>query len=109
MSNYDYDDYYDTERRFVPRLVVSKFVHPISQPDTIEKYLNQTKVWMDHEGTEHKIKDMDKEYIFNILSWARKNYDRLDFTYNFLEEVSISVLDLPLFDKLRTRYKKLVA
>jgi hypothetical protein len=102
-SNYPYDDdYYEDDietkgaiRKF-PRLVTRKFVHPISQPDKIDKYVNQAKVWIDAEGTEYKIKDMEKEYLFNILSWTENNKDRLNFTYNFKNYLRD---DVPLVDR----------
>lgn len=111
MSNEEYDNDLDEfyGRRFVPRLVTKEFHHPISQPDTIERFLTQTKVWMDREGTEHKIKDLEKEYIFNILSWAQKQHDRLTFTLEFINPSNIDVLQMPLFEKLRARYRKLIA
>lgn len=80
MSESYYDDWYHGVNYSRKPL---KYVHPISQPDRIRPYLKQTAIWTDHEGVDHRIKDMDKEYIFNVLSWLRQNQERINFTYNF--------------------------
>jgi len=112
MSDWAYDDFYeedDVERaiRTYPRIIQMKFVHPISQPDKIEKYVKQTKVWIDGNGAEHKIKDMEKEYLFNILSWAEDKKDKLNFTYTILNGEERDIRLSPLFIKIRDRYFKL--
>lgn len=114
MSNVWLDDDWDDgtphwNRPIQPHwrdLVTKKFVHPISQPDTIHTYLRQTRIWIDHEGIEHKIKNMDKEYIWNVLSWLHTNADRISYTYNFADPIG-DPLEEPLVKKLERRYLKL--
>lgn len=111
MSNvWENDDYYNINSyRLNHPIIEKKFVHPISQPDTIHSYLRQTRIWVDHEGVEHKIKDMSKEYIWNVLSWLNTNKARIEFTYYFsVDSDGMGLpLEAPLVKKLERRYLKL--
>lgn len=114
MSEYYYDDYETTHRL---NLSPVKFIHPISQPDTIHNFLSQKVYWIDTAGEKHKIKDMDKEYLFNVLSWMEKNKERIEFTWRFLTKLEnipgandgLWAFDRsPLVTRLKNRYAKLI-
>lgn len=118
-GSYDFeDDDYGftpvTTRKFPVRMKLVKYIHPFSNPKEVEKYLNQTKVWVDRDGTDIKIKDIEEDYLFNILSWLHDNDDRIYFTRNIIADLGDSEVfadsleETPLVKKLRERYKKLV-
>jgi hypothetical protein len=110
-----YDSWTDDEILRIVDSYKSPKAHPIADPEKVHEYLNQTKVWIDSAQIEHKIKDMDKRYLFNVLSWFENNYDRIRYTYEFVERLSDEYASVqppidktPLIFKLKSRYKKLL-
>ena len=103
------DDWYDpimVEEPVVQRL------HPIFDPKQVGEYMNQTKIWIDANRTEHRIKNLDERYLVNILSWINRKRGDINFAANLVAAATedygsyIDIQYSPLYNKLQKRYLK---
>ena len=129
MSGYspDWEDDFDYDsprrggilpiaRKWVDRTETIKVTHPIVDPENIWEFINQTKIWKDANLAEIRIKDMDKFHLFNVLKWADKNQDEIQFTLEYAlrigkitdEALLDNPLNMPLFVRMQSQYFKLV-
>lgn len=113
---YDYDYYSSVDTDWIKEVWKVEWVkplHPIFDPKQARDYLNQTKIWIDANRVEHRIKDMDESYLFNVLAWMRRRRDEIEFAVNFISyelegeyQAYQSVPDSNLYEKILKQYKK---
>lgn len=97
--------------------------HPIFDPEQFWDYVNQTKIWINKEQQEFRIKQLEKQYLFNILKWADNHSEEIYYTFVTAQQIGkipsdvswfsgvgfeSNVEHLPLFARIKKRYFKLV-
>ncbi len=114
MSGY-YDDAYTPDIAYRAIVPLNPKNHPISDPLEFWRYMNQTKIWVDRFRMEHKLKELDRDYLFNIIAFMQDKRARLEFTFRTAIEIGQAPQDaspdieaLPLYKAVHRRYIRMV-